>query len=117
MMALWRSRNGRLGTPRGIAAMLMIVAYLFGGFAHSLSHVHIAKPAAVVSVALDDAGNADEKHALAGHHCHGCFAVAVPAVAQAPQQSDLPISKWRSPPTQLTGQRPGTDTPPPKYPA
>lgn len=117
VMALWQSRTGRLRTPRGIAAVLIVVAYLFAGFSHGLCDLDVANPggAAVVSVPLDEGGDAADKGALAGHHCHGCFSVAMPAMAQAPQQDDLPVSKWRPPLPQLTGQAPGTDTPPPKY--
>lgn len=116
-MSRWQTRSGRLGALRGIAAVLMVFVYLLAGFAHNLSHLDITKPSgvAVISVALDKAGDAGETEVLTGHHCHGCFSAAMPAITQAPQQSELPFSRWLPSLAQLNGRAPGTDTPPPKY--
>ncbi len=116
-MSRWQIRIGRLGALRGIAAVLMVFVYLLAGFAHNPSHLDIAKPSgvAVISVALDKAGDADEKEVLTGHHCHCCFAAAIPGITQAPQQSELSFSSWLPSLAQLNGRAPGTDTPPPKY--
>lgn len=115
-MSRWQTRSGRLGALRGIAVVLMVFVYLLAGFAHNLSHLDIAKPSgvAVISLALDKAGDADEKQVLTEHHCHGCFAAAIPAIAQA-QQSEMSFSSWLPSLAQLNGRAPATDTPPPKY--
>jgi hypothetical protein len=116
-MALRKIRNRLLCTPRGFAAVMLVVAYLFAGFAHSFCGLDVSNPAGatVVSVALDDGGDVVHKGARADHHCHGCFSVAMPSKAEAARLNDLPISKWYTPPVQLTGRAPGLDTPPPKY--
>lgn len=117
MIAFWQSRSGWAGTARGSAAVLMVVVYLFVGLAHSHCCFGLADTASgsVVSATLDEGTDLADKGALAGHHCHGCFAATVPAIAQPLQQAALPLLKWQLPPPQLTGQAPSTDTPPPKY--
>ncbi|OAE97505.1 hypothetical protein AYJ54_35325 [Bradyrhizobium centrolobii] len=103
---------------RGLLAVLIAITYLLAGVLHGAHDIDVTSPSGGSEIAsiLDDglAGHGDHK-ALAGHHCHGCFLVAViqpvqpDAVAELPAASRLPLQ------AALAGIAPDTDSPPPKH--
>ncbi|MCP3408940.1 hypothetical protein [Bradyrhizobium sp. CCGB01] len=107
----------RLRHWRGLLAVLVAVTYLFAGAAHGLCDIDVTSPSGGSEIAaiVDDgsAGHGDHK-ALAGHHCHGCFSVAI---AQ-PQHSAAAVGVIAAPVRQrqptLVGIAPDTTSPPPK---
>lgn len=96
--------------------MLIAVVYLLAGALHGLHDIDVTTPGggSEIAAVLDgSAGHSDHK-AIGGHHCHGCFSVAVtqpapPAVLIALVSASSP---QRAP--QLAGIVPDTDSPPPK---
>jgi len=101
---------------RGLLAVLIALVYLFAGAFHGLHDIDVTTPGGGLEIAavLDDStGHADHK-ALGGHHCHGCFSVAVSQSAP-PGASIVLVSAsrpQRGP--RLAGIVPDTDSPPPK---
>ncbi|WGD56632.1 hypothetical protein QA641_21700 [Bradyrhizobium sp. CB1650] len=103
---------------RGLLAVLIAITYLLAGALHGAHDIDVTSPSGGPEIAsiLDDgfAGHGDHK-ALAGHHCHGCFSVAVvqpaqpDAVAELPGEPPLPLQ------AALAGIAPDTDSPPPKH--
>jgi len=115
-MAFWQNKTGPAHTLRGIAAVLTIVVYLFAGFAHSLCATDVANPTGATSFALaSDEGGAVADHGLvAGHHCHGCFSVSVPAPFTA-VLNEQPVGSFNGLRDVALGDRAtGIDPPPPK---
>jgi hypothetical protein len=109
--------TSRLRSARGIAAVVVMLLFLCSGAVHACFDIDVAHPAGTLSVAaLSNSGHdSSHEHGLgADHHCHGCFSVAVPAPVHV-AAAVAPI--WRvvvQPHVHMTGQSPGTDTPPPK---
>jgi len=103
---------------RGLVAVFVAVMYLLSGALHGAHDIDVTSPSGGSEIAsiLDDAaaGHGDHK-ALAGHHCHGCFSVAVAPQMHADAAADViaaPVSQ-RQP--ALAGIAPDTTSPPPKY--
>lgn len=102
--------------PRGLAALLLMVTYLFAGVLHGLYDIDVTTPYGNFAVArsVDKPAGQSDKGGVAEHHCHGCFSVLVPApvqvsVAIEPKPVLLPQLETRD-----SGLIPGIDTPPPK---
>jgi hypothetical protein len=102
---------------RGAMAVLVAVMYLLSGALHLAHDIDVTSPAGGPEIAsvLDDGAAGDSDHkAIGGHHCHGCFSVAV---AQ-PVMSEIPADIVAAPVAQrapaLTGIAPDMDSPPPK---
>ncbi|MHC2618899.1 hypothetical protein ACVIW2_000931 [Bradyrhizobium huanghuaihaiense] len=103
---------------RGLVAVVVAVLYLLSGALHGAHDIDVTSPSGGSEIAsiLDEgaAGHGDHK-AFAGHHCHGCFSVAV----LQPMQSDATIDVMAPPVQQrqpaLAGIAPDTDSPPPKH--
>ncbi|MFC0240742.1 hypothetical protein [Rhodopseudomonas telluris] len=112
--------TSRLRVPRTLRALAVVcvaAAYLLSGLLHNLCDVDFTRmggDAQIVSVAHDGAQHHDGG-ALAGHHCHGCFSVSVPA---APVPAPLEITSndvaLGYAATTLLGRAHGLDPPPPK---
>nr|WP_246820291.1 hypothetical protein [Bradyrhizobium iriomotense] len=92
--------------------------YLLSGALHGAHDIDVTSPSGGSEIAsiLDDgpAGHGDHK-ALAGHHCHGCFSVAVlqPVLSDAATDVMAPPVQQRQ--KALAGIAPDTDSPPPKH--
>src|SRR4051812_15205520 len=77
---------------RGLATVLVAVMYLLSGALHVAHDIDVTSPAGGSEIAsiLDDgaAGHSDHK-AIGGHHCHGCFSVAVAQPLQSEVAADI----------------------------
>ena len=103
---------------RGLVAALVAVVYLLSGALHGAHAIDVTSPSGGPEIALilDDgsSGHSDHK-ALGGHHCHGCFSVAV-AQSAPPAASVVLVSASRPQRAiRLAGIVPDTDSPPPKH--
>ncbi len=111
------NRSSHLRNWRGLLAVLVAVMYLLSGALHGAHDIDVTSPSGCSEIAsiLDDgsAGHGDHK-ALAGHHCHGCFSVAVTQPLQSAAAAGLAAAALLSRQPLLTGIAPDTDSPPPK---
>ncbi|WP_156489595.1 hypothetical protein [Bradyrhizobium sp. DOA1] len=108
----------RLRNWRGLLAVLVAVTYLFAGTAHGLCDLDVTSPAGgseIASILDDGAAGHGDNAALAGHHCHGCFSVAVAQSAPAAASMFLVSASRPQPAPRLAGIIPDTDSPPPKH--
>lgn len=98
--------------------MLVAVTYLFAGAAHGLCDIDVTSPAGGSEIAsiLEDgsAGHSDHK-APAGHHCHGCFSVAIAAHIPSETATEIIAAPIPQPQAPLIGIAPDTTSPPPKH--
>jgi hypothetical protein len=98
-------------------AVLVAVMYLLSGVLHVAHDVDVTSPAGGPEIAsmLDDGAAADSDHkAVAGHHCHGCFSVAVVQPLQSELATDIVAASVPQLAPALVGIAPDTDSPPPK---
>ncbi|MBR0829444.1 hypothetical protein JQ596_28300 [Bradyrhizobium manausense] len=97
-------------------AAFVATMYLLTGTLHGIYDVDVSAssgPSEIVTVIGPASGHADHK-ALAGHHCHGCFSVAI-AQAVLPATAAELLTQPASPRLPaLAGIVPDTDSPPPK---
>lgn len=97
--------------------MCVATAYLLSGVLHNLCDLDFARvggDAQIVSVAHDGAQH-DDGGALAGHHCHSCFSVSIPAApVPAPVAMTSNEIMLGHAATALLGRDRGLDPPPPK---
>ena len=103
---------------RGLVAVLVAVMYLLSGVLHGAHDIDVTSPAGGSEIAsiLDDgaAGHGDHK-AIGGHHCHGCFSVAVMQPAQSETAADIVAAPVAQRAPALVGIAPDTDSRPPKH--
>jgi hypothetical protein len=111
-------RASRLRRWRGIAAVLIAVLYLLSGVLHGAHDIDVTSPAGGSEIAamIDDgsAGHGDHK-AIGGHHCHGCFSLAVAQPLQSTVATDIVAAHVARRTLALVGTAPDTDSPPPKH--
>ncbi|MEH2485789.1 hypothetical protein V1280_001728 [Bradyrhizobium sp. AZCC 2230] len=102
---------------RGLMAVLVAVMYLLSGVVHGAHDIDVTSPAGGSEIAsiLDDgaAGHSDHK-AIGGHHCHGCFSVAVAQPLQSETATDIVAAPVVQRAPALTGIAPDTDSRPPQ---
>ncbi|UPK24205.1 hypothetical protein [Bradyrhizobium sp. 195] len=107
----------RLRHWRGLLAVLVAVTYLFAGAAHGLCDIDVTSPSGGSEIAsfVDDgsAGHGDHK-ALAGHHCHGCFSVAIAQPLHSATTAGVIAAPVAQRQPMLVGIAPDTTSPPPK---
>jgi hypothetical protein len=98
----------RLRTPRGIAVLFLMVAYLLAGALHGLCDLDVTTPSGrgVITMAIANDVDTSGKGIAAEHHCHGCFSVSV--------STPLMAATLAQPASHSSGLIPGIDTPPPK---
>ncbi len=95
----------------------MAAAYLLSGLLHNACDFDFARIGGHVQIASAayDGEQHDDGGALAGHHCHSCFSVSVPAApVPAPiamTSNDILLGHAAS---ALLGRDRGLDPPPPK---
>ena len=90
---------------------------LVGGL-HVFCDKHVtAGSAAGITVSMPDAADdhAAGKSAVADHHCHGCFAVSMPAPAVVAVPVEVDAAVVSRPYVHRVDSTPQRDTPPPKF--
>ncbi len=102
---------------RGLLAVFVAVMYLLAGVVHGAHDIDVTSPAGGPEIAsvLDHgpAGDSDHK-AIGGHHCHGCFSVAVAQPLQSEAAADVVTAQVSQPAPALVGIALDMDSPPPK---
>ena len=92
--------------------------YLLSGVLHGAHDIDVTSPSGGSEIAsiLDNgsAGHGDHK-ALGGHHCHGCFSIAVAPPQHAAATTAIVAAPIPQRQPALTGIAPDTDSPPPKH--
>jgi hypothetical protein len=102
---------------RGIVAVFVAVMYLLSGALHLAHDIDVTSPAGGPEIAsmLDNGAAGDSDHkAVGGHHCHGCFSIAVAQPVLSEVAADIlaaPVSQLAP---ALAGIAPDTESPPPK---
>jgi hypothetical protein len=103
---------------RGLVAVFVAVMYLLSGALHGAHDIDVTSPSGGSEIAamLDHgaAGHGDHK-ALAGHHCHGCFSIAVVQPVQPEAAADVMAAPVPQRQPALAGIAPDTASPPPKH--
>lgn len=102
---------------RGLLAVLVAGAYLLSGALHSLHGLDVTNPRGTseIASALDRGGGHTDHKALGGHHCHGCFSVAVVEPVQSAALAEPSVSAKPHSLHAIAGVVPDTDSPPPKH--
>jgi hypothetical protein len=103
---------------RGLVAVLIAAMYLLSGVLHGAHDIDVTSPSGGSEIAsiLDDGSAAHGDHkAIAGHHCHGCFSIAVAQPMQPEVTADLVSAPVSQRVAALIGIAPDTDSPPPKF--
>ena len=99
-------------------AVLVATMYLLSSVVHGAHDIDVTSPAGGSEIAsmLDDgaAGHSDHK-AIGGHHCHGCFSVAVAQPLQSEAATDIVAAPVPQRAPALVGIAPDTDSRPPKH--
>lgn len=107
----------RLRHWRGLLAVLVAVTYLFASAAHGLCDLDVTSPSGgseIASILEDGAARHGDHKALAGHHCHGCFSVAIAPQLPSATATDIVAAPIPRPQPALVGIAPDTTSPPPK---
>lgn len=107
----------RLRNWRGLLAVLVAVTYLFAGTAHGLCDLDVTSPAGgseIASILEHGADGHGDHKALAGHHCHGCFSVAIAQPLHSTTASRIIAAPVRQRQPILIGIAPEATSPPPK---
>jgi hypothetical protein len=103
---------------RGVVAVLVATMYLLAGVLHGAHDIDVTSPSGGSEMALmldnGSSGHSDHK-AIGGHHCHGCFSVAVAQPVLASAGTDLVAATPVPHHPVLSGIAPDTDSPPPKH--
>ncbi|MFT4121350.1 MAG: hypothetical protein QM712_31875 [Bradyrhizobium sp.] len=98
-------------------AVLVAVLHLLSGALHGAHDIDVTSPSGgseIASILDDGLAGHDGHKALAGHHCHGCFSIAMAQPMQSDAAADVvavPILHRQLP---LVGVAPDTVSPPPK---
>ena len=102
---------------RGLVAVVVASMYLLTGVLHGAHDIDVTSPAGGSEIAslLDGGfdGHGDHK-AIGGHHCHGCFSVAVVQPLQSAVAAEIVAAPVAQRAPALVGVAPDTDSPPPK---
>ena len=112
--SFWNPRNWR-----GLMAVLVAVMYLLSGVLHGAHDIDVTSPSGGSEIAsiLDDSATGHGDHKTAGgHHCHGCFSIAVAQPMQSGAAADIVAAPIAQREPALIGIAPDTDFPPPKHP-
>src|SRR6267142_5816786 len=105
---------------RNFATILLTVVYMLVGGLHVFCDVDVtADSAAGVIVSVSDAdgggdGHAPGRSAVGDHHCHGCFAVSVPAQVVFARPVEMASALVVRPYVHRVDATLRHDTPPPK---
>ncbi|BAM92696.1 conserved hypothetical protein [Bradyrhizobium oligotrophicum S58] len=102
---------------RRIAALCVMLAYLFAGALHGACDLDVAHPSTgkpEIASLLDKADHSDQR-GMADHHCHGCFSVAVPQLQIAAVPADIVAATDWAIPVLRAGVLSDSESPPPKH--
>lgn len=101
---------------RALLSVLIAVVYLLGGALHSAHDIDVTTPGggSEIAAVLDGASGHSDHKAIGGHHCHGCFSLAVTQPALSTVAIALVSATRPQPAPRLAGINPDTDSPPPK---
>jgi hypothetical protein len=96
--------------------LLIAIVYLFAGALHGAHDIDVTTPGggSEIATALDAATGHSDHKAIGGHHCHGCFSLAVTQPAPSTIATPLVSATSPQPAPRLAGIIPDTDSPPPK---
>ena len=112
--SFWSMRNWR-----GLVAVFVAVMYLLAGALHGAHDIDVTSPSGGSEIAsiLEDGAAAghDDHKALGGHHCHGCFSVAVAQPLRAGGAADIVAAPTPQREPALIGIALDTDSRPPKH--
>lgn len=101
---------------RGLVAVLVAVMYLLSGVLHGAHDIDVTSPAGgseIVSILDDGAAGHDDHKAIGGHHCHGCFFVALMQPLQSKTTADIVAAPIPQRTLALVGIAPDTASRPP----
>jgi len=104
-----------LRLPRRFFAAFVLMMYLLAGALHGFCDLDVANnsgPSIITSMKNDFSH--DGKGAVAEHHCHGCFSVALPELAAASLLIEPTQKMFAASSVLSQGLSPGIDPPPPK---
>jgi hypothetical protein len=106
----------RLRHPRGIVAVLAMIAYLLAGLLHGVCDLDVTNPSGntVIALPADDGAHQSGKAVAGEHHCHACFAVATPRPVQAVTRVEPAAAIRPRLTSRDSGLVPGLEPPPPK---
>lgn len=102
---------------RGLVAVLVATAYLLSGLLHGAHDVDVTSPSGgseIASILDTGPGGHDDHKAVGGHHCHGCFSIAVLQSAQSDVAANIVAAPASQRARALIGIAPDTDSRPPK---
>lgn len=101
---------------RGLLSVLIALVYLFAGALHGLHDIDVTTPGggSEIAAVLDGSADHSDHKAIGGHHCHGCFSVAVAQPAPSAASTGLVSASRPQHAPRLAGIIPDTDSPPPK---
>lgn len=103
---------------RGLVAVLVAAMYLLSGALHGAHDIDVTSPSGGPEIALmlnDGAAGHEDHKAVGGHHCHGCFSVAITQPLQSQATADIVAAPVAQRAPALIGIAPDTDSPPPKH--
>lgn len=102
---------------RGLVAVLVATMYLLSGVLHGAHDIGVTSPAggSEITSILDNGAAHNDHKSIGGHHCHGCFSVAVTQPMQESAGTDLVAATPALHHPVLSGIAPDTDSPPPKH--
>ncbi|WP_051383118.1 hypothetical protein [Bradyrhizobium sp. WSM3983] len=111
----YRIRN--LRNWRGLVAVLVATLYLLSGVLHGAHDIDVTSPSGGSEIAsiLDNGSVHGDHKAIGGHHCHGCFSVAVAQPMQSQIVADIVAAPVPQRALALIGIAPDTDSRPPKH--
>ena len=96
----------RLRNWRGLLAACLAISYLLSGVLHTCQCIDVTNPSGGSEIAAivwsRFCGHSDHK-ALGGHHCHGCFSVAVAQPLQPDAMSEFVAASIRHAEPALVG--------------
>lgn len=101
---------------RGLLSVLVAVVYLLAGALHGAHDIDVTTPGgdSEIAAVIDGATGHSDHKAIGGHHCHGCFSLAVAQPASSAVTIALVSATRPQPAPRLAGIIPDTDSPPPK---
>lgn len=102
---------------RGLVAVLVATLYLLSGVLHGAHDIDVTSPSGGSEIAsiLDNGFVHGDHKAIGGHHCHGCFSVAVAQPMQSQIVADIVAAPVPQRALALIGIAPETDSRPPKH--
>lgn len=101
---------------RSFAVAMLIASYLLSGVLHRFCERDIVNPVSGAVIMMSASNEADTagKGVATEHHCHGCFAVSIPAPIKVAALMEPTAAVLPSLRAHESGHTVSLDTPPPK---